>query len=73
MVRLLGMQLDGEKMILKPFKTIDFAFHHVVLAGVPLTVKVQAGWKRARVNGKEVELPVRLSRAGRNYVVEFIK
>jgi hypothetical protein len=73
LIRLLGLQLDRESLYLKPFKTVDFSLERIVLAGETLTVKVQSGWTRAKVDGKPASLPIKLSRTGSEHQIEFTR
>jgi uncharacterized protein (DUF608 family) len=70
--RVLGMQMDERAIYLNPFKTIPLKLKEAKLAGMTLTVSVEPGWTRARVDGKPVELPVRLDRSKRACHVEFV-
>lgn len=73
LIRLLGLQADETSLYLQPFRSLDFSLHNVQLAGVTLTVEVQAGWRKATVNGKDVSLPLHLPRDGGPYCVRFEK
>lgn len=73
LVRLLGLQLDEQTLHLAPFKTVDFKFSGLQLAGMNLDVTVEAGWTRVLVDGKPAKLPVALSRLKPAARIEFIK
>ena len=73
LVRLVGLKMDEKNLYLKPFETLDFRLNGVQLAGMKLTIKVEAGWKRARVNGKETAGKVSLNRSMKECKVEFLK
>jgi hypothetical protein len=72
-IRLIGLQMDTKFLYLNPFKTIDFSYQDVTLAGTSLTVKVQQGWTKARVDGRDVPLPVKISRSLPKATVEFLR
>jgi uncharacterized protein (DUF608 family) len=72
-IRLIGLQMDTKFFYLNPFKTIDFSYQDVTLAGTSLSVKVQQGWTKARVDGKDVPLPVKIARSLPKATVEFLR
>jgi hypothetical protein len=72
-VRLLGLKLDEQNLYLAPFKTVDFKFADLQLAGMNLDVTVESGWKRALVDGKSSLLPLNISRNQKTAKVEFLK
>ncbi len=72
-IRLIGLQMDTKYLYLQPFKTIDFSYRNITLAGCDLTVKVEQGWTKARVDGKDVPLPVKIDRSHPNATVEFLR
>lgn len=73
LVRLLGLQLDEKTLYLAPFRTVDFKFADLQLAGMKLDVTVEAGWKRVLVDGEPAPLPVRILRNKKHAQVKFIK
>jgi hypothetical protein len=58
LIRMLGLTLDATAVHLAPFRSLRFGLHEVRLAGTTLSVDVVPNYRRARVNGVEVELPV---------------
>ena len=72
LIRIVGLQMDEKNLSIQPFKTIDFSLDSVPLAGLLLTLKVEAGWTRAQVDGKDVALPVQISREVKAANVEFL-
>jgi uncharacterized protein (DUF608 family) len=70
-VRLLGMKMDSTHLHLAPFKTLAFSFKDITLAGVRLTVVVEADWTAATLDGVSVVAPVKIPRGTRNCTVEF--
>jgi len=73
LIRMVGLQMDEENLMIQPFRTVDFILDAVQLAGMKLTLKVESGWTCARVDGKEVALPIRINRTTKAAVVEFVK
>ncbi|MDD4637244.1 MAG: hypothetical protein PHV66_06520, partial [Bacteroidales bacterium] len=73
LIRLLGLQMDEKSLYLQPFKTVDFKFGDIQLAGKKMNITVQAGWNRVLVDGKKVSLPVSIPRTNRPVKVEFLK
>ena len=73
LVRILGLEMDWEFFYFQPFKTIDFALKNVVLAGADFNVRVENGWTRVRVNGRNAKLPLRIRRGDDEYSIEFIR
>lgn len=73
LIRLLGLQMDQKHLFLTPFKTLDFSLQSVQLAGCKLTVKVQCGWNRALLNGKPVNLPLKIDRSASSATVDFLR
>ncbi|MDD4821744.1 MAG: GH116 family glycosyl hydrolase [Bacteroidales bacterium] len=73
LIRLLGLQMDEKSLYLQPFKTVDFRFGDIQLAGKKMNITVQAGWNRVLVDGKKVSLPVSIPRTSRPVKVEFLK
>lgn len=73
LVRLLGLRLDEQSLYLQPFKTMDFKFSGLELAGMKLDVTVEAGWQRVLVDGSPVKFPVKISRIQKFALVEFLK
>lgn len=73
LIRLLGFKADWNFIYLKPFRSLDFEIKSIVLATEPLTVKVQAGWNAARLDGKEVAYPLAIAREGKPHFVEFFR
>jgi hypothetical protein len=72
LVRILGLTLDESGLILRPFRSLSFALRRVILAGVTLSVRVEANWTRALVGGVEVGLPVVLKRDMESHNVDFV-
>jgi len=72
-IRLIGLQMDSKYLYLNPFKTFAFSYQNVHLAGCDLTVKVELGWTKARLNGREVTLPVKIDRSVPKATVEFVR
>jgi len=72
-VRLAGLTLDEKHAYFEPFKTLDFAFRDIALAGQQIDLTVQSGWTRALVNGHAAELPVRLPRDQKSARLEFLR
>jgi uncharacterized protein (DUF608 family) len=73
LVRILGLKMDEQFFYFKPFKTIDYAIREFKLAGTVMTVKVNAGWTRAFVNGNPSPLPVKVGRGEVRCEIEFRK
>ncbi len=73
LIRILGVKMDERYLYLQPFRTVDFSIRDLKLAGMQLTVSVQAEWNKAVVNGVEVTGPIRLDRTASRYQVEFRK
>jgi len=73
LVRLLGMQMDEKSLYLQPFKTIDFRFDDLVLAGKKMTISVEAGWNRVLVDGKKAKLPLVIPRTNEAVTIQFTK
>jgi uncharacterized protein (DUF608 family) len=73
LVRLLGLKMDEKNLYLNPFKTVNFSLNGVQLAGMKLTIKVEAGWKQALVNGKKVSGKISLDRGMKKCRVDFVK
>jgi len=72
-VRLVGLTLDEKTAYFAPFKTVDFAFHDIALAGLRLDITVQSGWTRALVDGKPAKLPLTLPRTVQTARLEFLR
>lgn len=72
-IRLIGLQMDTKFLYLNPFRTLDFSYQDVTLAGTTLTVKVQQGWTKARVDRMAVPLPVKIDRSIPKATVEFLR
>lgn len=72
-VRLAGLTLDKSSAWFEPFKSLDFAFHDIDLAGMKVDLTVQSGWTRATVDGKPAELPVKLPRSQKSARIEFLR
>jgi uncharacterized protein (DUF608 family) len=73
LVRLLGLQMDERNFYLTPFKTVDFKFTDLELAGMKLDITVESGWKRVLVDGKETKLPLVIPRIQNSAKMEFLK
>jgi hypothetical protein len=71
LIRILGLTMDREYLYLSPFKTIDFKLTNITLAGMNLTVYVEAGWSKIYINGREMAGMVRLRRSEPSARVEF--
>ena len=69
--RLLGMEMDFDTLRFTPFRTVDLEIKELLLAGVTVTVRVEAGWTRCLVNGVEAE-PV-IDRACSEATLEFVR
>lgn len=72
-VRLAGLTLDEQHVWFEPFKTLDFAFRDIALAGQQIDLTVQSGWTRALVDGRPAELPVKLPREQKSARLEFLR
>lgn len=72
-VRLAGLTLDDKNAWFAPFKTVDFAFHGIDLAGIKVDLAVQSGWTRALVDGKPAELPLKLPRSIKSTCIQFLR
>lgn len=72
LVRMLGLTLDETHLYLSPFRSLDFELRDVLLAGMRLWVRVQAGWSRTFVDGVEEPRAVVLRRDARSHEVEFL-
>lgn len=73
LIRLLGLNVNEKYIYLQPFRSLDFSLRNVRLAGVTLSVKVQNGWRKAMLDGREVSPPVHLPRDGGPFDVRFVK
>jgi hypothetical protein len=71
LIRILGLKADEQFLYLQPFRNLDFSLRNIRLAGITLTVEVQAGWQKATVDGREVSLPLRLPRGEKPYHIQF--
>lgn len=71
LIRLLGLEMDLDNIRLKPFRTISFSLDRVMLAGVAFTVRVEEGWMKCLVDGKESEPTILRSR--KQVKMEFIR
>jgi len=73
LVRLLGLQMDEQSLYLQPYKTIDFRFDDIVLAGKKMNVIVEAGWDCVLVDGKKAKIPLVLPRTNETVTIQFLK
>jgi uncharacterized protein (DUF608 family) len=72
LIRMIGLQMDGNYVYLSPFRSLAFGLDRVRLAGMTLTISVEPNWVSAMVDGRKVGLPVKLERVrGAEYRVEF--
>jgi uncharacterized protein (DUF608 family) len=73
LVRMIGLQMDEHNFYLQPFKTLDFSFTNIELAGTQFSITVQKDWTKVLVDGKSVDnLPV-LPRIIKKYTIDFVK
>jgi hypothetical protein len=72
-VRMLGMQMDEKEIVLNPYKTVDFSFQNVQLAGKKMSVSVEAGWKKVLVNGKKSKMPLKIKRDNESVTIQFVR
>jgi hypothetical protein len=72
-VRLLGLQMDEQSLYLQPFKTVDFRFDDIELAGKKVNITVEAGWNQVLVNGKKAKMPLVIPRSKEAVTVQFLK
>jgi uncharacterized protein (DUF608 family) len=72
-VRLLGLQMDEQSLYLQPFKTVDFRFDDIELAGKKMNITVEAGWNRVLVDGKKAKMPLVIPRTKEAIIVQFLK
>ena len=72
-VRLLGLQMDEQSLYLQPFKTVDFRFDDIELAGKKMNITVEAGWNQVLVNGKKAKMPLVIPRNKETVTVQFLK
>ena len=73
LIRILGLQMDEKTFYLDPFKTIDFSFENIELAGKKMNITVEAGWNRILVDGKIVNMPVKIERSKESVKLQFLK
>ena len=73
LIRLIGLQLDEQNLYLNPFKTVDFSFENIELAGKNLSIKVESGWNHVWINGKKGKVPVVIPRTKEAMNIEFLK
>ena len=55
LIRLLGLEMMMDTLSLAPFRSVDFEVKDITLAGVALSVRVEADWTKCLVNGVEAE------------------
>jgi uncharacterized protein (DUF608 family) len=72
LLRMLGLTLTEHYLYLAPFRSLDFELRDWTLAGVALSVRVEANWTRVFSNGVALEAPVRLRRDAGVHRVEFV-
>jgi uncharacterized protein (DUF608 family) len=72
LLRMLGLTLTEHYIHLAPFRSLEFELRDWVLAGVELSVRVEANWTRVLANGVALETPVRLRRDAGAQRVEFV-
>jgi hypothetical protein len=73
LLRMLGLTLTERHLYLRPLRSLAFALDQVRLAGLTLSVRVEAGWKHVVVNGNRFEAPARLPRDAGSYRIEFVE
>ncbi len=71
LLRMLGLTLTEHYLYLAPFRSLDFEIRDLRLAGVVLSVRVEANWNRVLANGVRSDTPVRLRRDAGTHRVEF--
>jgi hypothetical protein len=69
---MLGLTLTADHVYLRPLRSLPFELHQVRLAGVTLSVRVEAGWEHVIVSGRRFDPPARLPRDGGSHRVEFV-
>jgi uncharacterized protein (DUF608 family) len=72
LIRMLGLTLTEQHLCLRPLKSLAFELHDVLLAGMTLSVRVQAGWEHVVADGTRVDTTVRLRRDAGAHRVEFL-
>jgi len=73
LVRLLGLQMDEQSLYMQPYKTVDFRFDNIELAGKKMDVTVEAGWNRVLVDGKKAKMPLVFTRTNAAVTIQFLK
>jgi hypothetical protein len=65
--------MDERALYVNPYHSLDFRLDSVLLAGTTFTVHVQAGWKKALLNGTPSAVPVRISRSTKVCRIDFVR
>ena len=73
LVRMLGLQMDEQSLYFRPFKTVDFHFTDLQLAGMKLDITVESDWNHVFVDSRETKLPLIIPRIQNSAKVEFLK
>ena len=69
--RILGMKLDFNDFYFSPFKSLDLSLREITLAGTKFTIMVEQNWNVCTLNGREVEVPVKVSRDLNKCILSF--
>jgi uncharacterized protein (DUF608 family) len=73
LVRMLGLTLTERHAFLDPFRSLAFELRAVRLAGMTLSVRVEAGWTHVLAKGLWFDAPVRLRRDAGVHELEFVR